>query len=305
MPPLFLIDASIYIFRAWFSVADSLRDEAGQPANAVYGYGRFLLDVLDGSRPSHALAAFDESLTSCFRNDFYPAYKANRPEAPADLKRQIQICQALTRALGVPALSSDRYEADDLIGSAARHFRRQGFAMRFLTADKDYAQLLEPGDRIWDAGGRRNLDCDGVLEVMGVRPDQVVDLLALAGDSVDNIPGVPGVGPRTATVLLRELGCLDGIYAQLHRVPSLPLRGAARAARLLEAHRQQAYLSRRLATIHCQVPVDWDNQPVRLTAPAPEMLDALCLPAGTRRRAQSWLQRAAPQQAEETPNHVV
>lgn len=305
MPPLFLIDASIYIFRAWFSVDDSLRDEAGQPANAVYGYGRFLLDLLDGSRPSHALAAFDESLNTCFRNEFYPAYKANRPEAPVDLKRQIGICQAMTRALGVPALSSARYEADDLIGSAARHYRRQGFAMRFLTADKDYAQLLEPGDRLWDAGGRRNLDCDGVLDEMGVRPDQVADLLALAGDSVDNIPGVPGIGPRTATVLLRELDSLDGIYARLDQVPALPLRGAARAARLLAAHRDQAFLSRRLATIHCQVPVDWPAQPVRLMSPDPEALAALCLPAGTRRRAEAWLQRMTRQSMQETTGNVV
>ncbi len=304
MPPLFLIDASIYIFRAWFSVDESLRDEAGDPANAVYGYARFLLDFLDGTRPAHALAAFDESLTTCFRNDFYPAYKANRPEAPADLKRQIALCQAFTRALGVHTLSSARFEADDLIGSAARRFRRDGFCMRFLTADKDYAQLLEPGDRLWDAGGRRNLDCDGVLENLGVRPDQIADFLALAGDSVDNIPGVPGIGPRTATVLLRELDCLDGIYRHLEAVPGLPLRGAARTARLLAEHRDQAELSRRLATIHCEVPLECDIGDISLSPPDSEALRQLALPAGTRRRALAWMERRRPRQGE-LREHVV
>lgn len=298
MQPLFLIDASIYIFRAWFSIDERLRDEEGNPANAVYGYARFLLDFLEGVRPVHALAAFDESLTACFRNEFYPAYKANRPEAPVDLKRQIAICRELTRGLGFHTLGSDRYEADDLIGSAATRFRSHGFSMRFLTSDKDYAQLLEPGDRLWDAGGRRNLDCDGVLESMGVRPDQVADLLALAGDSVDNIPGVPGIGPRTAAALLRELDSLDGIYANLTRVPQLPLRGAARAARLLEAHREQAELSRRLATIHCHVPLRCDPEVLVLSRPDEAALERLPLPEGTRRRIRGWSHRAVAAQAQ-------
>lgn len=285
MPPLFLIDASIYIFRAWFSVDESLRDEAGDPANAVYGYARFLLDFLDGTRPAHALAAFDESLTTCFRNDAYPAYKANRPEAPADLKRQIAICQQLTRALGVTALSSDRYEADDLIGTVAHRFRDDGFSMRYLTTDKDYAQLLESGDRLVDASGRRTMDCHGVADALGVRADQVPDLLGLAGDSVDNIPGIPGVGPKTAQVLLAHLGDLEGIYARLDAVPQLPLRGAARVRRLLEEHREMAFLSRELATIRRDAPLDPVHDTIRVAASDPEALAALPLPERVRRRA--------------------
>lgn len=284
MQPLFLIDASIYIFRAWFSIDDRLRDTEGNPANAVFGYARFLLDFLDGTRPRYALAAFDESLNTCFRNDFYPPYKANRPEAPEDLKRQIHICRDLTRALGLLTLSSERFEADDLIGSAAVRFRRHGYAMRFLTSDKDYAQLLEPGDLIWDAGGRRNLDCDGVHRELGVRPDQVADLLALAGDSVDNIPGVPGIGPTTARVLLRELGSLDGIYAGIDTVPDLPIRGARRVARLLHKHRELALVSRRLATIHCQAPLECGVNDLRVNTPVQLELQGLPLPIAVHRR---------------------
>lgn len=291
MQPLFLIDASIYIFRAWFSIDDRLRDAEGNPANAVYGYSRFLLDFLDGTRPSHVLAAFDQSLTTCFRNEFYPAYKANRPPAPEDLKRQIDICRAFTRGLGLLTLVSDRFEADDLIGSAATRFRGHGFAMRFLTSDKDYAQLLEPGDRIWDGGSRGNMDCDGVMQVLGVRSDQVVDLLALAGDSVDNIPGVPGIGRKTAAVLLASLGDLDGIYRHLDKVESLPLRGAARVRRLLAEHEDLARVSRRLAEIHRKVPLTCVVDDLS-AGPADEaLLASLPLPDGIRGRLDGWLAR--------------
>lgn len=293
MQLLYLIDASVYIFRAWFSIDEGLVDEAGDPANAVYGYGNFLLDFLADASPEHALAAFDESLTTCFRNDLYPAYKANRPEAPEDLKRQIAICQRLTSALGLEACSSDRYEADDLIGTAAQRFRPDGFTMRYLTSDKDYAQLLEPGDRLVDATGRRNMDCDGVLQHMGVRSDQVTDLLGLAGDSVDNIPGVPGIGPKTAQILLQHLGNLEGIYADLDRVSALPLRGASRFRRLLREHREAAFLSRDLATIHRQAPMATTPDCLRIDTPNPHALAELPLPARVRRRAEAIIEERA------------
>ena len=285
MQLLYLIDASVYIFRAWFSIDESLVDDAGAPANAVYGYGNFLLDLLEDATPEHALAAFDESLTTCFRNDSYPPYKANRPEAPEDLKRQIAICQQLTRALGITALSSDRFEADDLIGTVADRFRDDGFSMRYLTSDKDYAQLLEPGDRLVDASGRRTMDSFTVPEVLGVRADQVPDLLGLAGDSVDNIPGVPGVGPKTARVLLEQLGDLEGIFANLDSVPQLPLRGAARMRRLLEEHREMAFLSRELATIRRDAPLDPIHDTIHVAGPDADALATLSLPERVRRRA--------------------
>lgn len=282
---LYLIDASVYIFRAWFSIDPSLVDEAGNPANAVDGYGNFLLDFLQDADPGHALSAFDASLTTCFRNELYAPYKANRPPAPPDLVRQIRVCEALTRALGVTAVSSERYEADDLIGSAAERLRPAGFGMRFLTSDKDYAQLLEPGDRLVDSGGRRHLDCEGVRQSMGVRPDQVADFLGLAGDSVDNIPGVPGVGPKAARALLNAFGDLDGVYRCIDQVASLPMRGAARCRRLLVEHREMAYLSRELATIHRHVPLDTGTGALAIGGVDAGALDRLSLPARVRRRA--------------------
>ncbi len=291
MQPLYLIDSSVYIFRAWFSLDDRLRDEDGQPANAVFGFGNVLLDFLSSNRPRHVMAAFDESLTTCFRNEFYPQYKANRPPAPEDLKRQIGICQRLACGLGLLTLASDRYEADDLIGTVATRFRADGYAMRFITTDKDYAQLLEPGDRLWDIGGRRNLDCDGVIREFGVRADQVADLLALAGDSVDNIPGVPGIGAKTAAVLLRHLGGLDGIYERLEQVPTLPLRGARRVHRLLAEHRDLAEVSLRLATIHREAPLDLALDALRLGEPDARLLDDLPLPGRVRRRVDALLGR--------------
>lgn len=285
MPELHLIDASVYIFRAWFSVDDRVRDSAGGPGNAVMGFGNFLCDFLDQARPTHVAVAFDESLTTCFRNDIYPAYKANRPEAPEELKQQMRTCRALVEAMGLPALVSDRYEADDLIGTVAHRSRCQGFSMRYITSDKDLAQLLEPGDRLWDAGGRRMIDVNNCVDVMGVRADQIADFLAIAGDSVDNIPGVPGIGSKGASTLLAHLGTLEGIYADLDAVVDLPLRGARRVRRLLEEHRELAQVCRRLTGIHRDVPLDMDPEALLWRGADSDRLAELVLPGHTRRRA--------------------
>ncbi|MFO7857684.1 MAG: 5'-3' exonuclease H3TH domain-containing protein, partial [Ectothiorhodospiraceae bacterium] len=282
---LYLIDASVYIFRAWFGADPGLTDDAGRPANAVDGFGNFLLDLLARHAPSHAVVAFDASLTTCFRNEIYPPYKANRPEAPEDLQRQMAVCQALTRALGMTAVSSERFEADDLLGTAASRARPDGYTMRYITVDKDYAQLVEPGDRLLDPTGRRDMDCDGVRRQLGVRPDQIPDLLGLCGDSVDNIPGVPGIGPKTAVPLLRAFGGLEGIQRNLDDVPALALRGAARFRNLLEQHRDAALLGRRLATIECDVPGEPGLGASPVGGVDPEALAQLDLPRRGRRRA--------------------
>lgn len=252
---VYLLDASVYVFRAWFALPDRFHAPDGRPVNAVYGYTRFLLEFLEGERPVHVAAAFDESLTSSFRNRIYPAYKANREPAPPELKEQFRLCQRITRALGVPVYSSTRYEADDLIGTLAEHARSAGQHCVLLTRDKDLAQLLAPGDLWWDYAAGQRHDQRGVREKFGVDPAQLADYLALVGDSVDNIPGVPGVGPKAAAALLAFAGGLDGLYARLDAVPSLPLRGAAALANRLAAHRKQAFLSRELARIRRDVPL--------------------------------------------------
>lgn len=286
MARLYLVDASVYVFRAWFSVAEAVTDTSGQQANAVHGYGQFLCDLIERQRPAHIACAFDASLTRSFRNDIYPEYKANRPLPPPELERQYAACRHLTAALGIPALRADRFEADDLIGTAAAALRDQVEGCVFVTADKDYAQLLTTGDYWWDAGRDRWLNRQAASEHIGVAPEQVADWLALAGDSVDNIPGVPGIGAKTAATLLRELGSLDGIYARLEAVAGLPLRGASRFQRLLATYREQALLSRELSAICRDAPLRPALASLRWSGASPAELECLSLPVQLNSRCQ-------------------
>ena len=274
--PLYLIDASVYIFRAYFSLPDTLVDAAGRPVNAVYGFAGFLNKLIATSKGSHFAVAFDESLTSSFRNDFYPEYKANRELPPAELEAQLKSCQELTRALGLASFVSDRYEADDLIGTVAAKMRPKGFRMVFVSGDKDLAQLLRGGDIFWDFARDEKLTAAGIKDRFGVKPAQIVDLLALSGDSVDNIPGVPGIGRKTAGELLQRFGSLDRIYRGLMKIASLDLRGARRIQQLLEAHKEQAYLSQRLARIAENAPIRCPVSVLTRKPPKPKQLQGLC-----------------------------
>ena len=258
MKTLYLVDASIYIFRAYFSLPESMTGADGKPVNAVYGFADFLHQLRSESNGEHFLIAFDESLTTSFRNELYPAYKANRELPPPELEAQLKACQELAEVLGFKTLASERYEADDLIGTAARQMRKIKFRMTYVTADKDLAQLVKSGDTWWNFARGEKLDSSKIKQKLGVRAEQVVDLLALMGDAVDNIPGVPGVGQKTAVALLDHLRSLDQIYAKLDRVSQLPLRGARRAQQQLEQYRDLAYLSQELARIS-------ENAPIRCT----------------------------------------
>ncbi len=245
----YLVDASIYIFRAYYSVPDSLTNAGDEPINALHGFAGFLGGLLDEVRPEHLAVVFDESLTTSFRNEIYPLYKANRETPPAELKRQFAFCRTLVDALGIATFSSDRFEADDLIGTLAARLRKQDFTIAILSADKDLAQLLAPGDLLWDYARKRKHHYENIIDWLGVHAGQVADWLALTGDAVDNIPGIPGIGTRTAAALLGEFGSLDALFDGLERVAGMKLRGAARVQRLLEEHRDVALLSRRLTCI--------------------------------------------------------
>lgn len=285
MNPLYLIDASVFVFRSYFSMDESLTDARGESANAVFGFGMFLCDLLRRAEPEQIAVAFDESLTTSFRNELYPAYKANRPPAPEDLKRQFNICMGLTRALGIPALASDRYEADDLIGTLATRSRAEGRPVIILTADKDLAQLVREDDVWWDYHRRKRLDYAGVRESFGVGPELIADLLGFAGDAVDNIPGVPGIGMKTAVTLLQHMPGMDAVYDGLDGVLGLPLRGAKRVHGLLGEHRDQAFLSRDLSTIHCDVPLDIDIEDLVWQGGDSAQVEALGLTPGLARKA--------------------
>jgi 5'-3' exonuclease len=252
---LYLVDASLYIFRAWHSMPDEFRGADGWPTNAVHGFARFLLELLDRARPQHIAIAFDEALDSCFRNTLYPAYKANRDPAPEELKRQFGHCRALCAALGLSVLGHREYEADDLIGSACIGARTQGFRSVIVSADKDLSQLLGDHDEQWDFARGQRWGADGVPARHGVQARQIADYLALTGDAVDNIPGVPGIGSKTAAALLAHFDTLDALLERIDEVPYLRLRGAASCATRLWANRELALLCRQLSTIACDVPL--------------------------------------------------
>ena len=253
-----LVDASLYVFRAWHSVPAEFFDVDGKPVNAVYGYTRFLLDLLERARPTHCAVAFDESLTSSFRNAIYPEYKANRELPPEELKLQFAYCQRVSAALGLRVLSDLSLEADDLIGSVVHALRPQAFRSVIVSADKDFGQLVGEHDEIWDFSKNQTWNAAGVKERLGVHPHQVADYLALTGDAIDNIPGVAGIGAKTAATLLSHFGSLDAIYARIEEIPFLRFRGAAAAYVKLKAGAAQAQLSRSLTGIACDGPVPAD-----------------------------------------------
>jgi 5'-3' exonuclease len=252
---LYLIDGSLYVFRAWHSITPNFLDHEGAPVNAVYGFTRFLCDFLEKTKPTHAVVAFDESLTSSFRNTIYPNYKANREMPPDELRRQFAYCKEIAHALGLCVLAHEHYEADDLIGSAVVGMRKHGFRSVVISADKDFGQLIELHDEQWDFPRDVRWNSDGVKQRLGVRPDQVVDFLALTGDAIDNIPGVPGIGAKTAAILLAHFGSLDELLKRVEEVPYLRMRSAAQIYLRLKEHREQALLSRMLSAIALDAPV--------------------------------------------------
>ncbi len=254
-PTLHLVDASLYVFRAWHSMPDEFHDADGWPTNAVHGFARFLLELLERERPGHVVVAFDEALDSCFRNAIYPAYKANRDPAPPELRRQFAWCKALCQALGLATLAHADYEADDLIGSAVHRARGQGFRSVIVSADKDLSQLLQDLDEQYDFAKGQRWGADGVKARHGVHAHQIADYLALTGDAVDNIPGVTGIGPKSAAVLLAHFESLDALLERIDEVPFLRLRGAATLATRLREQREHALLWRRLTTIALDAPL--------------------------------------------------
>lgn len=274
-PSALLVDASLYVFRAWHSIPDDFQDSEGRPVNAVHGFLRFVLELLERQQPARMALAFDESLETSFRNELYPAYKANREPAPESLRHQFRQCMALCRALGLPVWVDSRYEADDLIGSLVHGLRAEGVCSLILSADKDLSQLLQPGDEQWDYARDLRWGHAGVLARYGVRAEQIADFLGLAGDSVDNIPGVPGIGAKTAAALLEHFGSLDQLLARLGELPYLRLRGAAAHAKRIEEHRELALLCRQLATIHCDCDLGDPLQAVSRTPCDREALAAL------------------------------
>jgi DNA polymerase-1 len=270
------IDASFFVFRAYHSMPPDMMDADGNATHALYGFARFLSDFIEQVRPERISVAFDESLRgeTSFRASIYPAYKSHREPPPADLKRQFGLCREFCRHLGVAEFASTQYEADDIIGTLSMRSRAAGLKNVFVTRDKDLSQLLREGDVYWDYTGNARYHYGDIGARFGASPELIADFLALTGDSVDNIPGVPGVGKKTAAELFAVFGSLDDLYANLERIPTLKLRGAATLVAKLVAHKDAAYFARRLTGIVCDMPLDACPEDLRRRPPDSARLHA-------------------------------
>jgi 5'-3' exonuclease len=264
---IYLIDASVYVFRAYYSMPPDMTDRDGHPAHATFGFARFLGDLLERAKPHYIAVAFDESLTTSFRNQIYPAYKANRDPPPEDLKLQFARCREFCAHAGIAAFSHAHYEADDIVGSLMKRCRHAGIPATLVTRDKDFAQLIREPDVYWDYTDNAHYRYHQIEDRFGVAPERFADFLALMGDSVDNIKGVPGVGPKTAAALMKEFASLEELYDNLDRVAEIQVRGAGKLAARLTEHREAAFLARRLTEIACDMPLEITHLELRRRAP--------------------------------------
>jgi len=217
MPHLVLIDGPNYVFRAFHAVKHNLANSKGQPTNAVFGYVQMIRSILKDLMPTHIAVVFDPK-GGTFRNRIYPEYKAHRPPMPEDLAKQWPYIFDVTDAFNLNRICVEDYEADDVIATLARQAEKSGWDVTIVSTDKDLMQLI--GERIWmlDTMRRKEYGSEEVLEKWGVYPDRIHDLLALTGDSSDNIPGVPGIGPKTAVELLQTYGDLESVLANASNI---------------------------------------------------------------------------------------
>jgi 5'-3' exonuclease len=255
LPAIHFVDASPYIFRAHFSLPSSIKTPQGAPAAATYGFASFLLKLAADERPTHLAVCFDRNLNGSFRNDEYPQYKAQREDPPPELVAQIDSCLEVAAALGAATFIDERYEADDLIATLLARLAPKGHGGVIVTSDKDLAQLVSDRVTLLDFAHETRYTPATIQEKFGVRPDQITDLLGLAGDPVDNIPGVPGIGRKTAVELLAAYGHLEDVYAHLDELSVSKLRAAKSIAAKLREHRDLAVLSKRLATVATDAPI--------------------------------------------------
>ncbi|WP_462380350.1 DNA polymerase I [Pseudomonas sp. Marseille-QA0892] len=272
--PLVLVDGSSYLYRA-FHALPPLTTSTGKPTGAVKGVLNMLLS-LRRQYPDSPFAVVFDAKGKTFRDELFENYKAHRPPMPDDLRSQVEPLHAAIRALGLPLLNIEGVEADDVIGTLARACANGGRDVVISTGDKDMAQLVCPHVTLVNTMTGSIYDVEGVKKKFGVPPELIIDFLALMGDKVDNIPGVPGVGEKTACGLLNGIpGGLEGLYANLEKVAELPIRGAKSLAAKLDEHREAAYMSYQLATIKLDVPMEVDADTLMPTEPHRDALIAL------------------------------
>lgn len=271
--PLILVDGSSYLYRAYHAFPP-LTNSRGEPTGAMYGVLNMLRSLIMQYQPTHAAVVFDAK-GKTFRDELFEDYKSHRPPMPDDLRAQIEPLHEMVKAMGLPLLVVSGVEADDVIGTLAQEAERAGRSVLISTGDKDMAQLVTPAITLINTMTNTVLGPEEVLTKYGVPPALIIDFLALMGDSSDNIPGVPGVGEKTAQALLQGLGGLDTLYTSPEKIAELSFRGAKTMAGKLEQNKEMAYLSYKLATIKTDVALELSCEELNIQPPAVEQLHAL------------------------------
>ena len=270
---VYMVDATATIFRGYFG-SKPMEGKDGIPTHAVFGFTQILMKFLRERRPSAVVLAFDAGPQS-FRNEIYPEYKANRGAPPPDLAPQFDLCVKAGEALGFATVLVPGFEADDILATLAARGEAAGREIRVVTVDKDLCQLVTPKVQLLDPSRGTLTDVDGVKRRFGVAPERVPDWLALVGDTSDNIPGVPGVGARTATALLEHFDSLETIFANLDRMDEVKVRGRGTLGAKLEAAKDTAFLARRLATVTREVPIDMTPEDMAYSGAEPGAFESL------------------------------
>lgn len=264
---LFLIDGSAYIHRAYHAIR-GLSNSKGLPTNAVFGFSRMLVKLMEEQTPEYAAMVFDAKGPT-FRHKIYKEYKANRPPMPEDMSVQIPYIKDITAGFNFPVIEMTGYEADDLIGTLAHIAEEAGYFVIMVTGDKDFLQLVTANSIIWDPMKDMKIDMDVVKETYGIEPHQMIDVMGLSGDTSDNIPGVPGIGQKTALSLIQNFGSMEQLYEQVDKITK------KKQHENLVKYKDQAFLSRELVKIDTRVPLQFDLQDFELKGPDNDRLSEL------------------------------
>ncbi len=264
---LYLIDGSAYMYRAYHAVR-SLSNSAGLPTNAVFGFTRMIQKLMADRKPAY-VAMFFDAKGPTFRHERFDAYKAHRPPMPEEMVVQIPYIKDVTRAFQIPLFEQQGFEADDLIGTLAKLAEEAGFSVVMVTGDKDFVQLVTEKTVIWDPMKEKTRDLPAIREEYGLSPVQIIDVMGLSGDTADNIPGVPGVGPKTALSLIQTYGSMEALYENLDKITQKKLKEN------LTQYRDQAFLSRELVTILREAPIQFDPEALKVKEPDREKLFSL------------------------------
>ncbi|MDH5763204.1 MAG: DNA polymerase I [Nitrospinota bacterium] len=267
-PKLYLIDGSSYIFRAFYGIRQFLSNAQGLPTNALYGFTTMLSKVVRDEAPDYLAVVFD-SKAKTFRHEMYPEYKANREVPPEDLAQQFPYFEPLVEAFNIVSLRQDGYEADDIIGTLAKKGEAEGMEVTIVSGDKDMMQLISPHVHMLDTMKDKRFEKPEVIEKFGVPPEQVIEVMGLMGDSSDHIPGVKGVGPKTATELIQKYGSIDELYKNIDEIDKKKLKEK------LETDKENALLSRKLVTIDTEMELDCNVEDLKMREPDTDKLRSM------------------------------